>query len=120
MEPETLVDLAKAARQANARVGELAREHFPEACPLIEREDELLDALVTELEMREENVAALTSTLADRLNNLLMAVQTASDLLRTTPADELTIIHLCRQMENTVCTGRESLKTLQDAVGELR
>ena len=119
MDSATLLDLVQSIQHAHARVSQLAREQVPEVAPLIAHERSLLETLVAELKAREAHVAQLSTTLADRLNNLLMAVQTVSDLLRNTP-DEVAAARLRRHLDDTVGDGRESLKRLRDAVGLLR
>lgn len=119
MQSDTLLDLVNEIRAANARMRQLARERVPDAAPLVDHQDALLENLVAQLEAREKHVNRLTETLADRLNNLLMSVQTVSDLLRHEP-DAAAAARLRRHLDETVGTGRESLKRLRDAVGQLR
>jgi hypothetical protein len=117
---ERPIDRAKAVRETGSHLTELARDQIADVQPQFDGGNRSLADLATELDMCEERVAALTTTLAARLDNLLMSIEIANDLLRTTPADEVTLARLRRQLDETVSSGRRSLKTLPDAVGQLQ
>jgi len=77
-----------------------------------------LDVLVEEVRNRDQQLDALHEALADRMNNLLMAIKTASDLLR---GDQHESVSQARErIDATVENGRHSVKRLRESLSNLR
>jgi hypothetical protein len=117
MKHETLLQVAKSLRDVNRRLS-AAGQHSLEDRALIEREAALIARLVSDLETREKAVAACSHTLADRLNNMLMGLQTVADQLRSMD-DKSPTARFGSQLEQIIRSGRETLKALRQAVAEL-
>lgn len=119
MAETTLLALALAAQDAHARLIPVADELPEPARILILEGQRRLAVLVAELRARESEFDNLREVLADRINNLLMAIRTACDLLRT---DEQTAIttRVSGQLDGAVNSGRESLKQLREILTSLR
>lgn len=113
-----LLTLALAAQDAHARLS-AQLECLPESGRFLAGEVETrLAQMVAAIRDREEHLDALHDALADRMNNLLMAIKTASDLLRGGESDNRAAVR--ERLDATVDNGRESLKKLREALGGLR
>jgi len=119
MMPETtLLALALAVQDAHARLASSADVLPEEGRVLVGEVKRRLDVLVEELRHREEQLDELHDALADRMNNLLMAIKMASDLLRGD--DNESVSHVRERIDVTVENGRQSVKRLRDSLSNLR
>jgi hypothetical protein len=79
-------------------------------------------ALVAELSDRAANlkarVAAVRNTMADRVNNLLMTVQTVADLLAH-PQPPGSLEELRKRLLTTVDAGKEAVKRIDAGLAEI-
>ncbi|HJQ35998.1 MAG TPA: histidine kinase [Thermoanaerobaculia bacterium] len=117
MAETTLLTLALAAQDAHARLA-AHTDSFPEPGRfLIGEVEKRLAQMVAAVRERDQHVDVLHDALADRMNNLLMAIKTASDLLRN-GEDHTALVR--ERLDATVENGRESVKKLRDALGNLR
>lgn len=115
----TLLSLALAAQHAHARLAAAADGGLSEEGQfLVSEVQRRLETLVTEIRQREEKLDHLSDALADRMNNLLMAIKTASDLLRSPSEEAGTQVR--EQLEATVETGRQAVKRLREVITDLR
>ena len=117
MDSETLLRLANELRDVNRRLV-AAEEDSVEMRRLLEHQAAVIDLLVKRAADREKAVLACSHTMADRLNNLLMAIQTIADQLRSRE-DKTAADRLGPQLELIIRTGRESFKVLREAVAQL-
>jgi hypothetical protein len=85
----------------------------------LEEERVVLNELLAEIRSREEAIDGVQSLIADRVNNLLMSIKTASNLLRKGTGD-VTPMDVSQQLDASVEGGRTSLRTMRDAVARLR
>jgi hypothetical protein len=113
MRSETVLALAKRLRSSYRRLV-LAGE----AKPIMEDESDLLELLVARLKEREAAVAECSHVLSDRLNNMLMGIQTVSDQLRQ-HQDQGGVARLRSTLDEIVERGRESLRVLREAVAKI-
>ena len=118
MGESTLLALALEVQHAHAQLVTELGECSEQARFLTEAVAKRLSVLVEALREREEKLEHLHSAIADRMNNLLMAISTASDLLRTTD-DAEAAGRIREHLEATVETGRQSVKRLRDSIGPL-
>lgn len=116
--------LAAALRMTHERAEALTHEMLPpESAEKVRRifdeQRSLLVELSRRLETLDQRVEHVNDTVADRLNNVLMSVQTVSDLLRRSPtltqADEI-----CQRLQTTVETGRDAMKKIKAGLRTLR
>jgi len=114
----TLLALALAVQDAHARLASAVDGLSEEASMLVTETKRRLDLLVAQLREREERIEAMHEALADRMNNLLMAIRTASDLLRNPETAD--VVRVREKLDATVETGRQSVKRLQDTLGTTR
>ena len=119
MQDVDLLTLAMSLRDAHKRLSALVRTSLPQAAPLADEETLMLEQLVDSLRAREERLGEVKVIVADRLNNVLMAVKTASDLLRTQPSVETTAV-IRQRLDATVETGRDALKRINGGLARLR
>jgi hypothetical protein len=110
--------LALAAQDAHARLAASADQLPEEGRFLIEEVEKKLGVRVEAVRRREEQLDALHEALGDRINNLLMAIRTASDLLRNGDGDDVAGIR--ERLDASVETGRASVKKLRDALDDVR
>ena len=118
MPETTLLALALAVQDAHARLASAVDGLSEEARYLVTETKRRLDLLVVHVRERDERIEALHDALADRMNNLLMAIRTAADLLRNPDPDD--IDHVREKLDSTVETGRQAVKRLQDTLGTAR
>lgn len=118
MSETTLLALALAVQDAHARLASAVDGLSEEASMLVTETKRRLDLLVLHVRERENRVAALHDALADRMNNLLMAIRTASDLLRNPDPDDVALVR--EKLDATVESGRQSVKRLQNTLGTVR
>jgi len=118
MPETTLLALALAVQDAHARLASAVDGLSEEARFLVTETKRRLDLLVVHVRERDERFEALHDALADRMNNLLMAIRTASDLLRHPDPDD--IAHVRERLDATVETGRQAVKRLQDTLETAR
>ena len=117
MESETLLRVANDLRDVNRRLW-AAEDDSVEMRRLLEHQTAIIDLLAKRLEDREKAVLACSHSMADRINNLLMAIQTIADQLRSRE-DSAGTDPLGTQLEQIIRGGRESLKVLREAVAQL-
>ena len=119
MAQTTLLALALAAQDAHARLISAADQLPEPERTLIVEGQRRLSMLVAAIRERESELDNLHEALADRMNNLLMIIRTASDLLRT---EEQTLLstRVRGQLDGAVDSGRESLKQLRELLTNLR
>lgn len=120
MAETTLLAHAVAVQDAQARLIPAADELPEPGRFLILEGQRRLATLVAEIRERESELDHLREALADRMNNLLMAIQTASDLLRTSAENGNTTTRVRDQLDAAVHSGRESLKQLRETLTNLR
>jgi hypothetical protein len=118
MEEQTLLALARAVQQAHAQLADEVRDRSEQARFLADEAQRRLEGLVSALRDREDGLDELHEAIADRMNNLLMAIKTARDLLRT--PDEQCIVRVREHLDATVDKGRHAVKGLRDSLGPLR
>ena len=117
MAETTLLTLALAVQDAHARLA-AQTDTLPEPGRFLVGEvEKRLAQMVAAVRERDQHVDALHDALADRMNNLLMAIKTASDLLRNGD-DHNALVR--ERLDATVENGRESVKKLREALGNLR
>ena len=117
MAETTLLALALAVQDAHARLAASADDLPEEGRILIGEVKRRLDILVTQVRDREQQLDTLRDALADRMNNLLMSIKTASDLLRNENGETAQVRD---RLEASVENGRKSVKQLSDSVTNLR
>jgi len=117
MAETTLLALALAAQDAHSRLAATAGALPEEAQFLIGEVEKRLHLLVEHVRDREEQLDTLHEAIADRMNNLLMAINTASNLLRN---GEDAAAPIRERLDATVENGRQSVKRLRDALTNLR
>ncbi|HEX7155479.1 MAG TPA: hypothetical protein VF618_28695 [Thermoanaerobaculia bacterium] len=112
-----LSSLVDAVRLAHAQAVELARAGLS---PLdaLEKQQRLLEELSACIGRTRAQKAIVAELLSDRMNNMLMAVQTATDLLRR-PPDAAECEDLRRRLLTTIDSGRESLRRIHAGLAEL-
>ena len=118
MPETTLLALALAVQDAHGRLTATADLLPEEARFLIEEVEKRLKLMVSTLRDREEQLDSLHEAIADRINNLLMSVRTCSDLLRN--GDEETTPAVRERLDTSVETGRQTVKQLREALGNIR
>lgn len=118
MAETTLLSLALSVQDAQTRLAAAAAALPEEERFLVAEAQSRVETLVLEIRQREQKLDHLSDMLADRMNNLLMAIKTASDLLRS-PSEEATT-HVRGQLDATVESGRRAVKRLRDAITGLR
>jgi hypothetical protein len=118
MAETTLLALALAVQDAHGRLATSADGLPEEARFVIVEVKRRLEILVTEMRNREQQLDELHDALADRMNNLLMAIKTASDLLRGEDNDAAS--HVRERLDSSVENGRQSVKRLRDSLTNLR
>ena len=119
MPEPTLLALALAVNDAHRSLSRQVRDSSEAARFLVDEVEKRLDLLVTQIREREGQLDSIHEAVADRINNLMMSIRTASDLLRVSPDDE-TSRTLRSRLERTIETGREAVKRLRDAIRDLR
>jgi predicted lipoprotein len=117
MAETTLLALALSVQDAHARLVATADALPEEARFLIEEVDKRLKMMVATLREREQQLDTLHDTIADRINNLLMSIRTCSDLLRN---GDPQITSVRERIDTTVENGRQTVKQLRDALGNVR
>ena len=118
MAENTLLALALSVQDAHARLVATADALPEEARFLIEEVDKRLKLMVATLREREEQLDNLHDTIADRINNLLMSIRTCSDLLRN--GDGQSTDGVRDRLDTTVDNGRQTVKQLWEALGNVR
>ncbi|HEX9982594.1 MAG TPA: hypothetical protein VGF69_04985 [Thermoanaerobaculia bacterium] len=96
---------------------ELARAGVPPV-ELLEQQQQLIAELKARVHHQQSRRAAVAELVSDRINNMLMAVQTATDLLRRVP-DEDGCAELRHRLTTTVDSGRDALRRIQAGIAEL-
>lgn len=114
----TLLALAMEVQTAHAQLAAELGDCSEQARYLTKAVAERLATLIEALRGREQKLEHLHGAIADRMNNLLMAISTASDLLRTTDDGEAAA-RVCEHLDATVETGRQSVKRLRESLGPL-
>src|SRR5215212_2557886 len=114
----TLLALALTVQDAHTRLTAQVDTLPEEARFIVGEVEKRLEQLVSAVRAREQNLDALRDALADRMNNLLMAIRTASDLLRGGDDDSTAAVR--ERLDATVDNGREALKKLREALGNTR
>lgn len=117
-------DLVSLAAALSA-VHERARAHI-DALPVpaaelrraIDEQTSLLRILGERVGALEQRRATVHDTVADRMNNVLMSVQTVADLLKR-PQNGETFEDLRQRLHATVETGRDALRRIQAGLAEL-
>jgi hypothetical protein len=118
MAETTLLTLALAVQDAHARLA-VQMDGLPEPGRFLVGEvEKRLAQMVIAVRARDERCEQLHDALSDRMNNLLMAIKTASDLLRN--GEDGTAAAVRERLDATVENGRESVKKLREALGDLR
>lgn len=79
-----LLEVVSALREHYGRIVDAAREGESPSLDRLEQHARELDALIRQLEARERRLDESSELLANRINNLLMAVQTTADYLAAT------------------------------------
>jgi hypothetical protein len=118
MAETTLLALALAVQDAHARLASAVDGVSEEANMLVTETKRRLDLLVVRVREREDRIEAMHDALADRMNNLLMAIRTASDLLRNPASADVALVR--EKLDATVETGRQAVKRLQDTLDTAR
>ena len=118
MAETTLLSLALAVQDAHARLAASADDLPENGRILVAEVKRRLDVLVEELRNREQQLSELHETLADRMNNLLMSIKTASDMLRNGNGESAA--HVRERLDTSVENGRQSVKRLRDSLTNLR
>jgi hypothetical protein len=118
MAETTLLALALAVQDAHARLASAVDSLSEEANILVTETKRRLDLLVVHVRQREEHIEAMHDALADRMNNLLMAIRTAGDLLRNPATADVSLVR--ENLDATVETGRQAVKRLQDTLDTVR
>ncbi len=85
MAEPTLLALALAVQDAHSRLVQSADDLPEQGRFLIREVQRRLETLVTEIRARDGELDALHEALADRMNNLLLAIKTATDLRDAAP-----------------------------------
>lgn len=117
MAETTLLALALSVQDAHAGLVATADALPEEARFLIEEVDKRLKVMVATLREREEQLDNLHDAIADRINNLLMSIRTCSDLLRN---GDPQINNVRERIDTTVDNGRQTVKQLREALGNVR
>src|SRR5689334_2206949 len=104
--PERLRSIASVLRAMNASLRTSGQAESSEA---LQRACERLAELAAEIEEQAEAVIVVDRTVADRMNNFLMAVQTACDLLRNENGSS----DVCHHLRQTVERGRSAVTDIR-------
>jgi hypothetical protein len=118
MAENTLLALALSVQDAHDRLISAVETLPEEARFLVSEVEKRLKVLIAQLREREQQLDGLHEALADRMNNLLMAIKTASDILRGEDGEDMATVR--ERLDGTVENGRQSVKKLRDALGHLR
>jgi len=118
MAETTLLALALAVQDAHARLAATSDELPEEARFLIGEVEKRLNLMVATLREREQQLDALHEAIADRMNNLLMSIRTASDLLRN--GDDEATSPVRDRLDSSVENGRQAVKRLREALSNMR
>jgi len=112
----SLLALALAAQDAHARLAASADGLPEEGRFLIAEVEKKLGMLVARVRDHDAGLDSLREAISDRMNNLLMAIKTASDLLRGEEGETAAAVR--ERLDATVESGRQSVKRLRDAVDD--
>ena len=118
-----LISLTTALRAAHARAeaatDALSSDDATMMRAALDDERLLLNELSDYVADLEERLLQVHDTVADRMNNVLMSVQTVSDLLRRAPTPD-TAEDLRQRLQTTVETGRDAMRRIRAGLEELR
>jgi light-regulated signal transduction histidine kinase (bacteriophytochrome) len=112
-----LLGLLSLLCKLHAQAMELARTGIPPV-ELLAQQQQVMAELTDRLHQQQERRAALAELVSDRINNVLMGVQTATDLLRHPPEEER-CAELRQSLISTVDSGRDALRRIQAGLAEL-
>jgi len=111
--PEPLRSIASVLRAMNAHLAysadSLRTSGEAESSDAIRRACERLAELAAAIEEQAEAVVVADRTVADRMNNFLMSVQTAYDLLRNENGSS----DVCHHLRQTVERGRSAVTDIR-------
>jgi light-regulated signal transduction histidine kinase (bacteriophytochrome) len=83
-----LLMLATTLRDRHRSIVDAVRDEESLLLDELDLESEEWDVLIARLSRRDDDIKAATELLSHRINNLLMAVQTACDYLARSPSDD--------------------------------
>ncbi|HEX8152647.1 MAG TPA: hypothetical protein VF698_05950, partial [Thermoanaerobaculia bacterium] len=109
----SLTDALRAAQaRAEAMTGQLSTADADKMRRALDEQRLLLAELSEYAAKLEERLTQVHDTVADRMNNVLMCVQTVSDLLRRPPTPDAAE-DLRQRLQTTVETGRDAVRRIR-------
>jgi hypothetical protein len=117
--PGRLLALAERLRDAHQRLTTAVLTGSDGVAAVLDEESVVLKELLAEIRRRDDSFDGVQSLVADRVNNLLMCIKTASNLL-SRGNDEDSIAVLRQHLDTSVEGGRESLRRMREALAALR
>ena len=116
----SLTDALRAAQaRAEAMTGQLSTADADKMRRALDEQRLLLAELSEYAAKLEERLTQVHDTVADRMNNVLMCVQTVSDLLRRPPTPDAAE-DLRQRLQTTVETGRDAVRRIRAGLADLR
>lgn len=119
MNPLRGLALARSIRAAHDALSQRLRDGDALSVDDLDGHGRLLDELIDDLTLHDRQLQESMELLAHRINNLLMAVQTASDTLALEPEKEQ-LARLRQRLSETVGMGKHTLGEVRQMLGGLR
>lgn len=116
--PEKLQSLASALRTIELQLGgsiKAVSESEPRVVEMLQEHRTNLARLARELDEQARVVSAIDVTVADRMNNFLMTIQTVSDRLRDMDVDH----DIRDQLRMTIDHGRATVSQIRKTLAQM-